>query len=293
MIGASVLTRGGLHQGFEFAASCRCESLQMYVAPSRTWNVPLLTGSDIERFNEFRNTFGYQSGIVVAHASLLINLASSDEALRRRSVDRAVIEIRRASTLGVDRIVIHPGSNPDSVAGMALIVQSLREILSATAAVSVLVETVAGQGNSIGWKFEQIRQILDRTGFDGRMGVCFDTCHVFAAGYDVAGIAGYAKTMSEFDRIIGTNRIGAFHVNDSKTPLGSRVDRHAPLIGGGHIGPGAFHALLHDVRFRAIPMIAEVPDSEHLTEINVARLRELRESDVVDDENSSTRSLFS
>lgn len=290
MIGASTLTRGGLPNGFRFAQDCGCECIQLYVAPSRAWNVIPLTDELEARFRAAWE----QSGIisVVAHASLLLNLASPDIDLRGKSISRLIAEMCIAERLGIPSIVIHPGSNPDRQAGVAHIVESLNEVAASTNGVSVLLETVAGQGNSIGRTFEELDNILQGLQSQDRFGVCLDTCHVFAAGYDIRGQSGYDTTIAHFDQIIGINRIGAFHVNDSRVELGKRVDRHADLIGEGHIGLQTFHALLHDTRFINVPLILEVPDGENLTKQNVDVLKRLRSESEIPPEKPKTNTLF-
>jgi deoxyribonuclease IV len=275
MIGASVITRGGLSQGFSWATSWGCESVQMYIAPSRTWRFPAWT-SDVAR--DFQRAW-HESGIrkVIAHSSLLLNLASTSDETRRNSIDHLTEEMQRAATLGIEAIVIHPGSHPDLEVGKNRIIEAIDEVLFTAPKTRLLLETVAGQGHAIGRRFADLRNLIDRIQHSDRVGICLDTCHVFAAGYDIRGYAGWHNVLEEFDRVIGLNRIECFHVNDSKAAFGSRVDRHYPQIGDGEIGMAAFHALLTDSRFAALPLIAEPPEGEVTTDAIIRRMKMLRE----------------
>ena len=220
--------------------------------------------------------------VAVAHNSYLINLASHDDTLWRRSVDAFVIEMERAELFGLDYLVAHPGTpvDGDEEAGLARVAQALDEIQRRCPKyhVMVLLETTAGQGKSLGHRFEHLAEIIALVRKSERLGVCLDTCHVFAAGYPLAPRKQYLATMRAFDRIIGLDRLLAFHLNDSKKPLGSRVDRHAH-IGQGHLGLEAFRYLVNDRRFRNHPMILETPkegpNDEAMDAINLKLLREL------------------
>lgn len=276
MIGASAVTQGGLPQGFAFAASCGCECMQLYVAPSRTWRTVDLSEDLVAAFEAARTRNGAMP--TIAHGSLLLNLASSDYALRAKSIAHLLIEVAHAAALGIDQIVVHPGSNPDQITGMRNVASSLKEVIKESESVRVVVETTAGQGNSIGHSFEQIATILEAVQCPQRMGVCLDTCHVFAAGYDLRGLTGYEEVMSRFQSVIGMKHLYAVHVNDSERELGQRVDRHSPIIGGGRIGLETFTALVRDARLAGLPLIAEVPQGKLNTKENITLLKSLRSS---------------
>jgi len=274
MIGTSMITRGGIPQGLVFAEHCGCTAAQLYVAPSRAWAVPPLSEFDRELFGR-RWAQGPVSEIV-AHASLLLNLASPNFELWRRSTDRLVAEVDRCLELGISKIVFHPGSNADKDEAIQLISKALNEVAKRTVGVTILIENMAGQGNTLGSRFEEIAAILALLEQPSRFGLCLDTCHAFAAGYDLRGLDGYFSVMDAIEKIIPLTRIGTFHVNDSKVELGRRVDRHAEIIGGGHIGIDTFAALMSDERFYGVPMIAEVPNGEITSAPAVALLHELR-----------------
>jgi deoxyribonuclease-4 len=279
MIGASAVTKGGLPNAFLFAAGCGCEAIQLYVTSSRTWVAADLHESTVTAFASAWSRSSVRQAI--AHASLLLNLASSDNQIWTKSIQHLVLEIRRSHRLGISSIVVHAGSNPDRREGLQRVVEALDLVTARTSDVSILLETVAGQGNTIGYRFEELRLLLDGVTQRHRFGICFDTCHVFAAGYDLRGYAGYDDVFSRFDDLIGIEEIKAFHVNDSRAEIGRRVDRHADMIGEGHIGLHAFHALVRDRRFQGVPKIAEVPDGGTNTRSNVELLKRLRVRDDV------------
>jgi deoxyribonuclease-4 len=258
----------------------------MYLAPSRTWHVPELSQAEVDAFLTAQRTSGIAT--VVAHASLLLNLASANDGVRDHSIAHLKTEMRRANLFGVDRIVVHPGSHEHPSTGINRIVSALDEVVHAIPNVRVLLETVAGQGNAIGATFEELAEIVDGCAQPDRFGICIDTCHVFAAGYDVRLYSGLANTLDQCSRTIGLDRIGCFHFNDSKGILGSRVDRHMPMIGQGQIGTAAFHALLRDERFVGVPIIIEPPDGENTTRANLDLLKSLRDREAPVEEQLTT-----
>ncbi len=290
MIGTSMITRGGLPQGLLFADACGCTAAQLYVAPSRAWAVPVLPQSDIDLFARRWAASGVKE--VIAHASLLLNLASPNPELWRKSVDRLVAEVCRCRELGIRKIVFHPGSNPDKVLGAKLVCEGLDEIADRTSDVTILIENMAGQGNTLGSRFEEIAWILGHIRDSKRFGVCVDTCHAFAAGYDIRGHKGYEHFVEHLEEVVALRSIGAFHVNDSKVELGRRVDRHSEVIGEGHVGIETFVALLSDSRFFNIPMIAEVPNGEVFSEPAVTLLHGLRRGVVPTQKRVLQETLF-
>lgn len=279
-LGAHESIAGGLHKAFDRAASVGCDALQVFVKPNRRWAVRPLTPEDVARFR----TKAEETGIrpVVGHASYLLNLASPDRALWERSRDTLVIELRRCDALGVAWLVLHPGSHvgQGEEAGLARVAQAIGEVHAAAPGVRtrILLETTAGQGTSLGHRFEQLAWLADRTPQGERLGVCLDTCHVFAAGYELRTPEGYAATMEAFDRIVGVKRLCALHLNDSKGALGSRLDRHEH-IGQGRIGRDGFRYLLNDARLEGLPGLLETPKGDDLQEDreNLALLRSLAE----------------
>jgi len=278
ILGAHMSMAGGYHRAVERAASCGCECVQLFTKNNTQWRAKEITPDEAGRFRAALA----ESRIAhpIAHDSYLVNLASPDNALWRKSIDAFVVELHRAETLGIPYVVTHPGAYTTSseARGLRRIVRALDEVHRQTRGIAArcLLETTAGQGSSLGWQFEQLASILDRVKDPDRLGVCFDTCHVFAAGYPLGTKKEYAETMRAFDAVVGLERIKAFHLNDSLRPLGSRVDRHAH-IGRGEMGRGPFRRLLADRRFRKTPMYLETPKGEENgVELDVVNLRLLR-----------------
>ncbi len=262
-LGAHMSIAGGYYKALDAAAALGMEACQLFTKNNNQWRAKPLTDPDIERFQESLLHSGIRR--LVAHDCYLINLASPAEALYRQSIEAFVVELQRAEALGLDFLVTHPGSYVDSSEeeGLDRVVGALDEAHERCPnfRVRVLLETTAGQGSSLGHRFEHLAHVLDRARQADRLGVCLDTCHVFAAGYPLAPEKAYRSTMRAFDRLIGVERIEAFHLNDSKKPLGSRVDRHAH-IGRGELGLEPFRLLLNDRRFRYRPMILETPKED-------------------------------
>ncbi|MFN8858569.1 MAG: deoxyribonuclease IV [Planctomycetaceae bacterium] len=271
---------GGYHRAVEAAAELGMDCVQIFTKNNNQWTGKPLTDSDIA---EFRATLD-RTGVTLpcSHDSYLINLASPDPALWQKSLEAFIIELERAEALGCIGVVMHPGSHVSSTAdeGLAKIIEALNQAHRATRGVKVQtwLETTAGQGTNLGWRLEELQHILGGLQEPERTGGCVDTCHIFAAGYELGTPETYAATFDEFDRRIGLNRIRAFHLNDSVKGLGSRVDRHA-RIGGGQLGLEPFRLLLNDPRFTAIPMYLETPkgeeEGEQLDAINLRTLRAL------------------
>ncbi len=216
---------------------------------------------------------------VLAHDSYLINLASPDNRLYKKSLNAFIEEMERADFLGIPYLVLHPGSHKGSGAeeGIQRVARALNQAIDRVGpSVTILLENTSGQGNCLGHRFEHLAAILERIDDGERIGVCLDTCHLFAAGYDIRKEKDYRSTLREFDRLIGIKTIKAFHINDSRKDMGSRVDRHCH-IGHGFIGLEAFRCLVNDRRFRRIPKILETPKGPDLREdrMNLATLRSL------------------
>jgi len=268
---------GGMHKAIERGAGLQCRVIQIFLKNSNQWKAKILTEHEGFLFREARKISSIRS--VVAHDSYLINLASPDRELRRKSFEAFLEEMRRANFLEVRYLVLHPGAHMGAgiAAGVSRVTRALRRALDEVEPpLTLLLENTAGQGSCLGYRFEHLAGILEGIGNSRRTGVCLDTCHLFAAGYDIRTEEGYANTIREFDRLIGFGKIKAFHVNDSKKELGSRVDRHAH-IGQGCIGPDAFRFLLNDRRFLRVPKILETPKGPGPEEdlMNLSTLRSL------------------
>ena len=277
LVGAHMSIAGGIHNAFTHGQRAGCRTMQIFLKSSSQWKGRALTEDDRRLYLAAEANTGI--GPVVAHNSYLINLASPDPALYRRSIDAFVAEMQRANYLGVSCVILHPGAHMGSgeEQGIARVAAALNRALDRVGPpVRVLLENTAGQGSSLGRRFDQLAAILEKVRQDGRLGICLDTCHAFAAGYDIRTPEAYRKTFREFDRLIGVDRIGVIHVNDCKKELGSRVDRHTH-IGRGKIGLEGFRCLVNDRRFAKAPKILETPKGEDLKEdrMNLAALRRL------------------
>lgn len=279
-IGVHVSVAGGLHRGVDEARGLGCGSLQLFTRNQQQWNARPLDDEEVRLFREARAGL---DGLryAFAHGSYLVNLASPDRTTRGRSIEAFLGEIRRSEALGLDFVVVHPGAHVGAgeADGLKRISDALGDAHAATPGfhVRVLVENAAGQGSALGRRFEELAWLFEHVDQPDRMGVCFDTCHAFAAGYDLATDAGYERTMGEFEAVVGTNRIRAFHLNDSKKGLGCRVDRHEH-IGKGCLGLTPFRRLLNDRRFDGVPMVLETPKDGDMDRKNLALLRSLRKT---------------
>ena len=259
LIGAHMSIEGGLYRAPEKALSIGCTVLQLFTKSNRQWQAKPLSKEDCTLFKKSVKDAHIYS--VVCHASYLINLASPNEQVRIRSINALVIELDRCHNLAIDYLVLHPGSSvgQEKEKGLELITQGLNEVFKKSPSKTmVLLETMAGQGSSLGSRFEEIAILLKNNTDKKRLGVCLDTCHVFAAGYDLRDKPGYEKMWKNFDDIIGIKHLKAMHINDSKKDLGSCVDRHED-VGKGKIGENFFAFLFNDFRFFSIPKILETP----------------------------------
>lgn len=280
-LGAHMSIAGGLHKAIERAVATGCGTLQIFTRSSNQWKGKPISDGDARLFRETFAASGLHE--VVSHDIYLINLAAPPGETRDKSLAAFADEMAACARLGISKIVMHPGSHTSDTAeaGLERVIAAFDQLFDEVPQYEglVLLETTAGQGTNLGRHFEELRTIIDGSRFPQRFGICFDTCHTFAAGYDTASPAGYAAVMEEFDRVLGLARLHCFHLNDSKKGLGSRVDRH-DQIGQGMLGLEPFRCLVNDARFSAIPMILETPkgDADEMDRINLALLRGLRTS---------------
>ncbi len=248
--------------------SIGCDCIQIFTKSSRQWKAKPYTEEEIATFKRNQRETGITS--VIAHDSYLLNLGAPNEELRKKSVAAFIDELERCEALGVPYLVAHPGSHVGSgeEAGIAAIAKSLGEAHSACKGfkVRVALEITAGQGSNLGYKFEQIAQMIDAAKEGDRIRVCFDTEHAFAAGYEITTEEGYERTFAELDKHVGLKHVVAFHLNDSIKPFNSHVDRHEH-IGKGHIGKETFRRLLHDPRFFGLPMCLETDPGPDMKDI--------------------------
>ncbi len=278
LLGAHLSIAGGLHNALTAAGGYRFRTVGLFVRNQLQWRARRLSEEAVAVFRRTRRRLGISP--VVAHGSYLVNLAGK-RAVRRRSIAATLADLAACGRLGIEYLVLHPGSRPNAEEGVRLIAEGLDQIFARLPhrRPKVLLETTAGAGNCIGHTFEQIAAVLTRVRRPRRLGVCLDTCHVFAAGYDLRTARAYRKTMARFDRVIGLERLRAVHLNDSLGPLGSRRDRHEH-IGRGHIGKAGFANLVNDPRLAQVPMILETPKGKDdrgrdWDEINAETLRKL------------------
>ena len=262
-LGAHLSIAGGLPRAVDRAQASRCHALQIFTKSAGQWRARPLPDDEVALFRRRVDEAGIAP--VVAHNSYLINIAAAAPGLREQSIAALGEEIDRAEALGLDGLVMHPGSytSGTEAAGLALIADALARLLNARprARTRILLEHTAGQGTNLGHRFEHLAEIIARLDGTPRVGVCLDTCHLLTAGYDICSDAGYDATFAEFDRTVGIDRIAVFHLNDSKKPCGSRVDRHEH-IGKGCLGLAPFRRLLNDPRFTGLPMLLETPKLE-------------------------------
>ena len=281
---------GGVSKAVDRAVLHGCEALQIFSKNGNQWRAAPLDPGEARRFRRRVDETGI--GPVVSHASYLINLATTVPALRAQSIAALVDEIDRAHALGLLGVVIHPGTCTTGTEedGLRLIADAVRAAwkVQPRRRTMILFEHTAGQGRTLGWRFEHLAAILAHLDGSPRAGVCLDTCHLIASGYDIATEAGFGETFAQFERVVGLDRLRVFHANDSKRPLGSRVDRHAH-IGEGVLGVEPFRRILHDPRFAGLPLLIETEKTatgsrpnvlleDPLDARNLATLRALRDT---------------
>ena len=261
-LGAHLSIAGGVIRAIDRAVATGCESLQIFTKNSNQWSGKPIGDADAETFRAHAAESGI--GPIFSHSSYLINLAAANPSLRKRSIAALVDELSRGDQLGLGGVVLHPGAHTSATRedGLRWISDGITEAQARqTGETPLLLEHTAGQGTMLGYRFEQLRAMIDGLADRSRVAICLDTCHLLAAGYDIVSDAGYAEVFREFDDILGFDQLVLFHLNDSKKPLGSRVDRHAG-IGRGCIGTEPFRRLIRDQRLRDVPMVLETPKSE-------------------------------
>jgi deoxyribonuclease-4 len=276
LIGAHMSISGGAFNAFLLGEEVGCATIQIFTKNSNQWKAKELTSEDARKFRENQKMTGISP--VVGHNAYLINLASPKRDVYDLSMEAMLVELNRAELLGLPYLVMHPGAHLESgeKEGLRRIARSIDKLHQRTMGftVRICLETTAGQGSTVGYRFEQLAEIISQVKENERLGVCYDTCHTFAAGYDIRGEKAYENTFEEFDDVIGLSRLKVIHLNDTLKDFGSRVDRHHH-IGEGKIGLEGFRLLMNDKRWENIPKILETP-KEGGTAKDIQNLKVLR-----------------
>ena len=261
LLGAHMSIAGKPYQAIERGESIGCTAIQIFTKSNRQWKAKDLSEEGVSQFKKYWKDSSIRS--IVAHASYLLNIGSPDRNTEKKSIEALEIELKRCAALDIPYLVLHPGSHANSDIDECLkrISKNLDYVLEKVPHVNILLETMAGQGSQIGHTFEQLATIINESTHKRRIGICFDTCHAFAAGYDFRTEATYNQMWNEFDKKIGLHKLKVIHVNDSKKDLASRVDRHI-AIGKGKLGLNAFELLFNDPRFFDIPKVLETPKED-------------------------------
>ena len=274
--GAHVSISGGIYNAPKNGLESGCDVIQIFTKNQMQWKVNPLTDEEIEKFRQEQASTGVNA--VCVHASYLINLGGFDAYKLQRSRMNFLVEMQRAEVLGIPYLIVHPGSHmgKGEKAGLAKIASSLNYALDKCPdfKLQILLETTAGQGDNLGYQFEHLAEIIAMVELPGKVGVCVDTCHIFAAGYELQDKNNYENTMKRFDEVIGLDKLKIIHANDSKKEFGSRRDRHEH-IGDGELGLAAFANLVNDERFADVPFIIETPDGAIKDKENLDKLRGL------------------
>ncbi|MBQ2239993.1 MAG: deoxyribonuclease IV [Alistipes sp.] len=273
--GAHVSASGGVENAIKNAKNIGATAFALFTKNQRQWIAPALTDSQVETFKAMAIEAGYRAEHILPHDSYLINLGHPDEDGLEKSRESFFEEMARCERLGLDRLNFHPGSHLKRISeegSLDRIAESINMALARTKGVTAVLENTAGQGSNLGFKFEHLAYIIERVEDKSRVGVCLDTCHTFAAGYDLRTREACDATFAEFDRVVGFKYLRGMHLNDAMRPLGSRIDRHSPL-GEGEIGWECFRYIAQDPRFDNIPLILETPDEDRWPE-EIAQLKE-------------------
>ncbi len=263
-LGAHVSAAGGVHNAISHAKSIGANALALFTKNQKQWKTAPLSTQDVQLFKQAMDDAGFTPKQVLPHDGYLINLGNPEPDKRRISVDAFIDEMQRVQLLGLDRLNFHPGAHLKLIPpedSMLLIAQGIDEALQETEGVHAVIETTAGQGSALGRSFEELARIIELVKNRDRIGICIDTCHIFAAGYDIRTQEGFAHVMEEFNRLLGFNILMGMHLNDAKSAFDSQVDRHAPL-GEGNLGLEPFKAIMADSRFENIPLILETTDPD-------------------------------
>ncbi len=263
-VGAHVSASGGVENAPLNAHNIGAKAFALFTKNQRQWFSSPLTEKSIDLFKEYCEKYGYGEGQILPHDSYLINLGNPDPEKLKKSRSAFLDEMHRCELLGIDRLNFHPGSHLKQIPEeecLDIIAESINIALDKTKGVIAVIENTAGQGTNLGYKFEHLSYIIDKVEDKSRVGVCIDTCHTYAAGYDIKTAEGYERTFKEFDDIVGLEYLKGMHINDSKKELGSRVDRHDNL-GKGFLGEEVFYRIMNDKRFDGIPLILETPDEK-------------------------------
>ncbi|MEE1168277.1 MAG: deoxyribonuclease IV [Alistipes sp.] len=274
--GAHVSASGGVENAVRNAQNIGATAFALFTKNQRQWLAPTLTEEQITTFRNAMQSAGYTASQVLPHDSYLINLGHPDEDGLEKSRESFFEEMHRCELLGLDRLNFHPGSHLkriDDEGSLRRIAESINMALERSKGVTAVLENTAGQGSNLGYKFEHLAYIIERVEDKSRVGVCLDTCHTFAAGYDLRTKEACDRTFAEFDSIIGFGYLRGMHLNDAMRPLGSRIDRHSPL-GDGEIGWECFRYIASDPRFDNIPLILETPDESRWAE-EIAELKRI------------------
>ncbi len=271
-IGAHVSAAGGVAKTPVRAQAIGAKAFALFTKNQRQWHAKDLTEKDIKEFKKNLAEYGFKPEHILPHDSYLINLAHPETNKRQKSLDAFIDECRRCEQLGLTKLNFHPGSTLKKISedeGLSLVAQALNSAIKETESVIMVIENTAGQGTNLGYRFEHLKAIIDQVDNKSRVGVCLDTCHTFAAGYDLRTPETYKETMQKFDDIVGFSFLKGAHLNDAKSTFASRVDRHNSL-GQGNLDINPFRCIMQDPRFDNIPLILEtIDDSLWEQEINL------------------------
>ena len=277
-IGAHVSASGGVDNAPLNASKIGATAFALFTKNQRQWAAPELTAAQIDSFKQACEKYGYKPEQILPHDSYLINLGHPEQEGLEKSRASFIHEMQRCEQLGLDRLNFHPGSHLKKISeeeSLALVAESINIALDKTKGVTAVIENTAGQGSNLGYAFWHLSYIIDRVEDKSRVGVCLDTCHSFAAGYDLSTEEGCEKVFAEFESVVGFKYLRGMHLNDALKPLQSRVDRHTPL-GEGFLGITPFRYIMQDARFDGIPLILETPDEERWSE-EIALLKSFAE----------------